>query len=66
MGRRTLYTKNESCNLLTLKEAVGTFNLSASMIEKLSKQCGAKLKIGRSARYQKDVLQAHINSFKVV
>lgn len=60
------YARNESCNLLTLPEAVGTFNLSASTIEKLSKQCGAKLKIGRAARYKKNVLQAHIDSFKAV
>jgi len=60
------YTRNESCNLLTLPEAVETFNLSASTIEKLAKQCGAKLKIGRAARYKKNVLQEHIDSFTAV
>lgn len=57
------YTKDETCNLLTLKEAVQVFNLGETTIEKLAKQCGAKLKIGRAARYKKDVLQNHIDSF---
>ncbi len=61
---KTRYEKSDDCNLLTLPEAVKAFNLGASTVEKLSKQCGAKLKIGRAARYRKDVLLAHIESFK--
>ena len=60
---KSMYHKSESCNLLTLQETVKEFNLSSSMIEKLSRECGAKLKIGRAARYRKDVLQKYIDSF---
>ena len=63
---KAMYERSESCNLLTLPEAAAEFNLSPSTIEKLSKQCDAKLKIGRSARYKRNVLQEHINSFKAV
>lgn len=58
------YERSESCNLLTLQQATAEFNLSASTIEKLARECGAKLKIGRAARYKKDVLTAHIEGFK--
>lgn len=60
---KALYKKNDSCNLLTLQQAVSEFNFSASTIEKLAKQCGAKLKIGRSARYQKNILETYLMSF---
>ena len=61
-----MYEKTDTCNLLTLPEASREFNLSESMIEKLARQCDAKLKIGRAARYKKDVLQAHIETFRAV
>ncbi len=61
---KTQYKPNDHCNLLTLQQAVETFNLSEVTIDKIAKQCGAKLKIGRSARYRKDILQDHLNSFK--
>lgn len=57
--------KTADCNLLTLKEAISTFNLCETMIEKLAKQCGAKLKIGRSARYKRDVLEQYLDTFVV-
>ena len=63
---KTKYSRSDECKLLTLPEAVETFNLSASTVEKLARQSGAKLKIGRSARYRKDILQAHIDTFRVV
>lgn len=59
------YTRNENCVLLTLPEAVATFNLSASTIERLSRECGAKLKIGRAARYNSETLKEYISSFTV-
>ena len=61
-----IYERSDTCNLLTLPEASKEFNLSESMIEKLSKECGAKLKIGRAARYKKNELQAYIDKFKAV
>ena len=61
---KALYVRNESCNLLTLKEMTEEFNLSANTIEKLSKQCDAKVKIGRSARYRRDRLQQYIDSLR--
>ena len=57
---KALYEKNENCNLLTLPEAVAEFNLSQSTIDKISKECGAKLKVGRAVRIRKDVLQKYI------
>lgn len=57
---KALYEKSENCNLLTLPEAVAEFNLSYSTIDKISKECGAKLKVGRAVRIQKDVLQQYI------
>lgn len=59
------YTRTESCNLLTLPEASAELNLSASTIERLSRECGAKLKIGRSARYKVDVLKEYVDTFTV-
>lgn len=56
------YQKSATCNLLTMPEAVAEFNLSESTIEKISRECGAKVKIGRAARFRKDVLQNYIYS----
>ena len=60
--RKPKYKLAEECNLLTRQQASETFNLSAGMVEKLALECGAKLKIGRSARYKKDVLMEYIDS----
>ena len=62
---RPKYKRSEASNILTLQEAVELFNLSEYTIERLAKQCGAKLKVGRCARYKRDVLQQHLNSFTV-
>lgn len=61
--RKPQYKATEDCNLLTRQQASETFNLSASMVEKLALECGAKLKIGRSARYRKDTLQEYLYTF---
>lgn len=60
------YRKSDSCNLLNIREAVEHFNLSESTIEKISRECGAKVKIGRAARYRKDTLQRYIDSLNPV
>ena len=57
-----MYSKNSVCKLLTRQEAVETFNLSPYMIDKVARECGTKLKIGRAARYHQDVLQRYIET----
>lgn len=59
---KATYERDKDSKFLTLPEAVAMFNLSASTIEKLSRECGAKLKIGRAARYRKDVLEEYLFS----
>lgn len=58
------YIPDTQCNYLSLLDAVAFFNLSASTIKKLARESGAKLKIGSSARYRKDVLTAYIESMQ--
>ena len=59
-----MYEKSEACNYLTRQQAIAEFNLSASTIERVSQACGAKLKIGRSARYRKDKLREYIDGLQ--
>jgi len=63
--RKAMYRTSEDCVLLTRKQAVERFNVSESTIERLSKECGAKVKIGSAARYHKDILQQYIESMMV-
>lgn len=59
------YQRSDECNLLTKQQAMEVFNIGETTLEKLAMQSGAKVKIGRLARYKKDVLQAHIDTFTV-
>lgn len=56
------YKPSTDTNYLDLPGAVAYFNLSASTIKVLAKECGAKLKIGTAARYRKDILAKYIES----
>lgn len=60
--RKALYQADKNCVLLKRNEAVEHFNLSASTIDRISKECGAKVKIGRAARYHKEIIQQYIDS----
>ena len=60
--RKAMYQTSEDCVLLTRKQAVERFNVSESTIDRLSKKCGAKVKIGSAARYNRNVLQEYIDS----
>lgn len=57
------YQPSESTNYLTLKQAVEYFNICATTVDKKAKECGAKIKIGRSSRYKKDKLEAYLDNF---
>ena len=59
------FTPSAECNLLKIDQAVEHFNLNAQMIKRLASECGAKLKIGRSARYRKDRLEEYLKKFEV-
>lgn len=61
---KKLYVSDSSTKYLDLPGAVAYFNLSASTIKKLARESGAKLKIGSSARYRKDVLADYIESMQ--
>lgn len=61
--RKAQFKPSDDCNLLTIEQAVKYFNINAQAIKKLASECGAKLKIGRSARYRKDKLEEYIYSF---
>ena len=62
--RKTQYQPSKDCNLLTLPQAVATFNLSSATVRRLAQDCGAVLKIGRSVRIKKDALSEYINTFE--
>ncbi len=63
--KQTQYSTAVNCNLLKIDQAVSYFNLNPQMIKKLAAECGAKLKIGRSARYQRDKLEEYLKRFEV-
>lgn len=63
--RKAQYQVHEDCNYLSRQQAVELFNLSPSTIEKIAVASGAKIKLGRTARYRRDVLQQYIESFAV-
>lgn len=46
--------------LLTLDQTCEVFNLGASTIRRLAKECGAEIKIGRACRYVKDEMSKYI------
>ena len=60
--RKAMYESNNDCILLKRQQAVELFNLSASTIERIAKKCGAKVKIGGSSRYRKDILMKYFDS----
>lgn len=60
--RKALYEASPDTNYLKIEEAVRYFNLCASTIKKIAKDCNAKVKIGQAARFKKDVLENYINS----
>ena len=60
--RKATYKSNNDCILLKRQQAVELFNLSASTIERIATKCGAKVKIGRAARYRKDILMQYFDS----
>ena len=61
---KKLYVSDSSTNYLDLPGAVAYFNLSASTIKNLARKSGAKMKIGSSARYRKDILADYIESLQ--
>lgn len=60
--KKALYIANENTNYLKLEEAVRYFNVCATSIKHIAAECNAKVKIGESARYKKDVIEAYIES----
>lgn len=58
--RKTKYASADGCNYLTLKQASAIFNFSAFTIDRLARECGAKIKVGRSARYLRDKLECYL------
>lgn len=65
MMNETRFKPSSDCNLLTIDQAVAHFNLNRNTILRLASECGAKLKIGRSARYRKDRLEEYLKKFEV-
>lgn len=58
--------RNLEGELLTINQACEVFNLGATTIRQLAKECNAELKIGRSYRIRKDRLLEYIyNTFKL-
>ncbi len=49
--RKSQYKAGPDAILLNKQEAVRRWNLSGPMIDKIAIECKAKLKIGRSVRY---------------
>lgn len=63
--RKAQYQIHEDCIYLSRQQAVEMFNLSPSTIEKIAAASGAKVKIGRTARYRRDLLQQYVESLTV-
>ena len=62
--KKRMYKADSDTNYLQLQDAVSFFNMSASTIKKLAKECDAKMKIGSIARYRKDILEDYIESMQ--
>ena len=61
---KKMYTDDTDTNYLSAKGMARVLNLSESTAKKIAEECGAKVKIGRCARYRRDILEAYINQEK--
>lgn len=62
--KKKVYVADPNTNYLALPEASSVFNMSASTIKRLAKECNAKIKIGSLARYKRDTLEEYIESLQ--
>ncbi len=60
--RKPQYKANESSVYITRDDCVSRYCLSRVTIDRLAAECGAKVKIGRNARYDRQKLDAYISS----
>ena len=61
--KKATYNVREDSVFLTSEDACALFRLGYSTIDRLARECGAKLKIGRAVRYNRKKLEAYIESF---
>lgn len=60
--RKALYEASPDTNYLKLEEAAAHFNVCKTTIQRIAKECNAKVKIGKTSRYKRDVIENYINS----
>ena len=60
--RKSTYNVRDDAVFLTLEDACALFRFGGQTIDRLARECGAKLKIGRAVRYHREKLQAYIES----
>lgn len=56
--------KAEEAELLTIDQARVRYQLGRNKIDELAADCGAALKIGKTKRYRKRILDEYIYSFE--
>lgn len=54
----------DNAQFITVDQATYIFNLGATTIRRLAKECGCERKIGRSLRLNKKILSDYIDSFE--
>lgn len=61
--KKATYHVRDDAVFLTLEDACALFRFGGQTIDRLARECGAKLKIGRAVRYNRKKLEAYIESF---
>lgn len=56
----------DEAQFITVEQAKQVFNLGATTIRKLAKECHCERKIGRSLRLNKKILSEYIDTFENV
>lgn len=60
--RKSNYDINSEVMFLTLQDACSLFRFGGSTIDRLARECGARIKVGRSVRYHRERLATYIES----
>ena len=61
--KKATYNVRDDAVFLTLEDTCALFRFGSQTIDRLARECGAKLKIGQAVRYNRKKLEAYIESF---
>ena len=62
---KTQFTPGEGTRYHTFLQMQEKYQVSRDLIEKIAKECGAKIKIGRAARYDDVKFEEHFTSYRL-